>query len=168
MVCILLCTLDGINLCFKHMVCMCFLVTMGAFSFPMKHPRPAQVSLLISWAGNPRFIYVEVSILAPYLEWPKVQVGIKTQISCLRVYICTNNQTVVLGAAASSAHQIIALASNSSSFLTAFLLTLYLKNIFVTAYLSFLRICIEGVFFFFFNFPTFSVTYCYKTGQAKT
>lgn len=125
----------------------------GAFSFPMKQPsRPAQVSLLISWAGNPRFIYVEVSILAPYLEWPKVQVGIKTQISCLRVYICTNNWTVVLGALQLT--RLLLWPPNSSSFFDGFLVNFVFKNIFVKEVSLFLRICIEWVLFFF-NFSNF-------------
>lgn len=64
----------------------------------------------MSGVGSPRFIYVEVPVLIPYLEWLRGPGEQWSLILCHKAYLCIDNQSVVIKAAASPAHQIIVLA----------------------------------------------------------
>lgn len=101
----------GWHECVSNSWCFCvFYLSWESFSFP--HVAPcADTSLLVNfWSWESQiYIYVEVPVLIPYLEWLRAPGKQWSPIPSHKAYLCIDNQSVVIKAAASSTHQIIVL-----------------------------------------------------------
>lgn len=146
---------------------LCFLY-MESFSFLMQHPGQIQVSLLVSWAGGPRFIYIEVSVPTPYFYWLRAQVDTGMQVSSHRFCLFIKNQTHSLWGCCIFRSPDYCFGSQIPLHLLHLWFhvswAMIFKNTFCYSLISHFWILLLGAVL---NYSTFSVTNCYITNHPK-